>query len=159
MSTKLLNMNIGATAGTEIPTLVNITDVQTIVMPTPVGAAAAVLTITYKNASTCVITTQAQGVGAGSPTAAQCANIVKGFWDTIVAAIAQPWNMPVYPSQSKVWDQTYLQASSVLPQEAQGTNPKNTALNASVLSGKVSAQMLATDGVAATAPVVFVSVV
>jgi len=152
MSAKYLNINIGATAATVVPTLVRIDDVQRITMPTPAGVAAGVITLFYKGGGSSVLTTQAQGVGAGSPTAAQVPGIIKGFWDAIVASIAQPWNLPVYPSPSGVWDQTFLPASQV-PVVPAGQGAANPTLGA-----KVGQPMRATNGGGAVADVVFVSI-
>lgn len=152
MSTKYLNINIGATAAAVVPTLVRIDDVSRITMPTPAGAAAGVLTLFYRSGGSSVITTQVQGVGSGSPTAAQCKQIIKGFWDAIVASIAQPWNLPVYPSPNVVWDQTYLPAPSVpvIPAGQGAANP--------ALSAKTSQPMQVTNGGGVLGDVVFVSV-
>jgi hypothetical protein len=152
MSAKYLNINIGATAAAVIPTLVRIDDVSRITMPTPAGAAAGVLTLFYKSGGSSVITTQVQGVGSGSPTAAQTLNIIKGFWDAIIASIAQPWNLPVYPSPSSVWGQTYLPASQV-PVVPAGQGAANPALSA-----KTGQAMQVTNGAGAVGDVVFVSV-
>ena len=124
MSAKYLNINIGATAGA----------------------------VFYKGGGSSVLTTQVQGVGSGSPTAAQTVNIIKGFWDAIIASIAQPWNLPVFPSPVQVWGQTYLPASQaqVIPQGQGAANP--------ALSAKTGQPMQVTNGGGVVADVVFVSV-
>ena len=168
MSTKYLNINIGATAAVVVPTLVRIDDVSRITMPTPNGAAAGVLTLFYRTGGSSVITTQAQAVGSGSPTATQCTRIIKGFWDAIVASIAQPWNLPVYPSPSQVWSQTYLPASqanspipsgNIGPTGGAATPPTRASVGpVSSLNVKSSQPMLATNAAGAVGDVVFVSV-
>ena len=50
-----------------------------------------------------------KGFGAGS--ASSVANVEKGFWNAILNAYGQPWNLPVYPSADGEWVADFPPAS------------------------------------------------
>ena len=95
---KFINLKVGGAI-----TPINVEDVVK-VKGAANGGNASTVTLTYKSAATLVITSEAgagKGFGAGSATSV--ANVEKGFWNAILNAYQQPWNLPVYPSADGEW--------------------------------------------------------
>ena len=77
------------------PTLINVTDVTTVVAVGAADAEAATLTISYASGGNTLLTTAASNTAnflvAGAPA------VVQAFWNIIAEAVAQPWNQPIIP--------------------------------------------------------------
>ncbi len=77
------------------PTLINVTDVTTVVAVGAADAQAATLTISYASGGNTLLTTAASNTAnflvAGAPA------VVQAFWNIIAEAVAQPWNQPIIP--------------------------------------------------------------
>jgi len=81
------------------PTLINITDVTTVVAVGAGAAQAATLRISYASGGNTLLTTAANAnanfLVAGAPA------VVQAFWNIISEAITQPWNMPILPANGQ----------------------------------------------------------
>ena len=77
------------------PTLINVTDVTTVVAVGAADAQAATLTISYASGGNTLLTTAASNTAnflvAGAPA------VVQAFLNIIAEAVAQPWNQPIIP--------------------------------------------------------------
>ena len=104
---KYLNVDV---SGVQTP--LKISDVATIV----VNAAGTTTTITYDNGGTSVLAIAAASATSRPPsTAGQRAAWVRGLWQQVIAGVAQPWNMPMVPGESEVWDFSASPAAPVNP--------------------------------------------
>ena len=77
------------------PTLINVTDVTTVVAVGAADAQASTLRISYASGGNTLLTTAASNTAnflvAGAPA------VVQAFWNIIAEAVAQPWNQPIIP--------------------------------------------------------------
>jgi hypothetical protein len=105
MANKFVNMTVGGAI-----TPINVEDVVAVSATGRANnaGAAAIIVMTYKNGSTMTFST---GTNLLAFTVAYEATIEKAWWDVIIAALATPWNLPVYPSLDEVWAYTFLPAS------------------------------------------------
>jgi len=79
-----------------VPTLINVTDVTTVVAAGAAAAQAATVTISYASGGNTVLTTAATNVA--NFLAAANAVVSQAFWNLIADSITQPWNMPILPA-------------------------------------------------------------
>ena len=79
-----------------VPTLINVTDVTTVVAAGAAVAQAATVTISYASGGSTVLTTGA--TAAINFLVAANAVVSQAFWDLIADSITQPWNMPILPA-------------------------------------------------------------
>jgi|TARA_R110002124_G_C8595054_1_gene483719 hypothetical protein len=132
---KYLNVDV---SGVQTP--LKISDVATIV----VNAAGTTTTITYDNGGTSVLAIAAASATSRPPsTAGQRAAWVRGLWQQVIAGVAQPWNMPMVPGESEVWDFSASPAAPVASQYVQ-QGALSTQASTSTLGTKSSAQLLGT---------------
>jgi len=89
-SPKFIRLLVGG-----VPTLINVTDVTTVVATGTTGANAGTVRITYASGGNTLLTTAASAtanfLAAAIPTVSQA------FWNLIAEAVAQPWNQPILP--------------------------------------------------------------
>ena len=88
-SPKFIRLLVGG-----VPTLINVTDVTTVVATGTTGTNAATVRITYASGGNTLLTTAASTqnfLAAAMPTVSQA------FWNLIAQAVAQPWNQPILP--------------------------------------------------------------
>ena len=90
-SPKFIRLLVGG-----VPTLINVTDVTTVVAAGTTGANAATVTITYASGGNTLLTTAADA--ADNFLAAAIPTVSQAFWNIIADAVAQPWNQPIIPS-------------------------------------------------------------
>ena len=104
-SPKFIRLSVGGAN-----TLINVTDVTTVVAVGAAAAQASTLTITYASGGSTLLTTAANAddnfLVAGAPA------VVQAFWNIITEAVAQPWNQPVVPTNG----QTAVLMSPATPQ-------------------------------------------
>jgi len=79
-----------------VPTLINVTDVTTVVAAGAAAAQAATVTITYASGGNTLLTTGA--TAAINFLAAANAVVSQAFWNIIADSVTQPWNMPILPA-------------------------------------------------------------
>ena len=79
-----------------VPTLINVTDVTTVVATVAGVNAAGTVTISYASGGSTVLTTAATNVA--NFLAAAIPTVSQAFWDLIADSITQPWNMPILPA-------------------------------------------------------------
>tara|TARA_R110002096_G_scaffold11502_1_gene42262 strand:- start:20 stop:466 length:447 start_codon:yes stop_codon:yes gene_type:complete len=79
-----------------VPTLINVTDVTTVVAAGAAAAQAATVTISYASGGSTILTTGA--TAAINFLAAANAVVSQAFWNLIADSITQPWNMPILPA-------------------------------------------------------------
>lgn len=89
-SPKFIRLSVGGT-----PTLINITDVTTVVAVGTTAANAATVTITYASGGSTLLTTAA--TNTANFLAAAIPTVSQAFWSIIADAVAQPWNLPILP--------------------------------------------------------------
>jgi len=79
-----------------VPTLINVTDVTTVVAAGAAAGQAATVTITYASGGNTLLTTGA--TAAINFLAAANAVVSQAFWNIIADSVTQPWNMPILPA-------------------------------------------------------------
>ena len=79
-----------------VPTLINVTDVTTVVATVAGVNAAGIVTISYASGGSTVLTTAATNVA--NFLAAAIPTVSQAFWGLIADSITQPWNMPILPA-------------------------------------------------------------
>ena len=79
-----------------VPTLINVTDVTTVVAAGAAAAQAATVTISYASGGNTLLTTGA--TAAINFLAAANAVVSQAFWTLIADSVTQPWNMPILPA-------------------------------------------------------------
>ena len=79
-----------------VPTLINVTDVTTVVATVAGVNEAGIVTISYASGGSTVLTTGATNVA--NFLAAAIPTVSQAFWDLIADSITQPWNMPILPA-------------------------------------------------------------
>ena len=147
---KYLNMNV---SGVQTP--LKISDVVTIT----VNAAGTATVLTYAGTGTATINIAAAGATVRPPSSVtQRALWLRGLWEQVVKGVAQPWNLPMVPSESVAWDFTSSPSAPVAPAAgarsyiSQSANPAGSAS----FAGKQSVALLGTGtgaGVLAIGPV------
>jgi len=137
---KYLNMNV---SGVQTP--LKISDVATIT----VNAAGTATVLTYAGTGTATINIAAAGAASFPPSAvAQRALWLRGLWEQVIRGVAQPWNLPMVPSENVAWDFTASPAAPVAPAAgarsytSQSANPAGSAS----FAGKQSIALLGTGG-------------
>lgn len=113
MADKYLNVTLGTGAAATVTPL-KVDGVVKIAVTTAAGAnPTCQAAITYDGGAIAnlITTASVNATTAGSfvpQTLAQRNDLQKGLWDAVIAAGRMPWNLPVYPSQGRAWDQTFL---------------------------------------------------
>ena len=137
---KYLNMNVSG-----IQTPLKISDVVTIT----VNAAGTATVLTYAGSGTATINIGAAGAASFPPSSVpQRAAWLRGLWEQVVKGVAQPWNLPMVPSESVTWDFT---ASPAAPQASQYVRQSQLTTQASTATfqAKQSIALLGTGAAAA----------
>ena len=80
-------------------------------------------------------------------TVAYEATVEKAWWDVIIAALATPWNLPVYPSLDQAWGYTFLPTPQSSDYRKQSANPAGSA----TFEGKQSQPLKVNNAAAAAA--------
>ena len=80
-------------------------------------------------------------------TVAYEATVEKAWWDVIIAALATPWNLPVYPSLDQAWGYTFLPTPQSSDYRKQSANPAGS----STFAGKQSQPLKVNNAAAAAA--------
>ena len=147
---KYLNMNV---SGVQTP--LKISDVVTIT----VNATGLATVLTYAGSGTATINIATAGAASFPPSSIpQRAAWLRGLWEQVVKGVAQPWNLPMVPSESVAWDFTSSPSAPVAPAAgarsyiSQSANPAGSAS----FAGKQSVALLGTGtgaGVLAIGPV------
>ena len=148
MANKFVNMTVGGAI-----TPINVEDVVTVSATGKANnaGAAATIVMTYKNGSTMTFST---GTNLLAFTVAYEATVEKAWWDVIIAALATPWNLPVYPSLDEVWAYTFLPASQESQYRKQSANPAGSA----TFAAKQSTALLGTGSATVRAVSPFLSI-
>ena len=135
MANKFIRLAVGG-----VPTLINITDVTTVVAVGTTGTNAGVVTITYASGGTTVLTTAASATA--NFLAAAIPVVSQAFWNLIADATAQPWNQPILPGngQSAVLMTAPVPQVQVIPAGQGVANP--------TFASKQSTPVLNTGGTA-----------
>ena len=141
MANKFVNMTVG---GSIVP--INVEDVVTVsaIGKANNAGAAATIVMTYKNGSTMTFST---GTNLLAFTVAYEATVEKAWWDVIIAALATPWNLPVYPSLDQAWGYTFLPTPQSSDYRKQSANPAGSATFAGKQSQPLKVNNAAAAGV------------
>ena len=108
---KYLNMNV---SGVQTP--LKISDVVTIT----VNAAGTATVLTDAGTGTATINIAAAGATVRPPSSVtQRALWLRGLWEQVVKGVAQPWNLPMVPSESVAWDLHHLHQHQLHQQQEQ----------------------------------------
>ena len=139
MANKFVNMTVG---GAIVP--INVEDVVAVAATGQANNAnaAATIVMTYKNGTTMTFST---GTNLLAFTVAYEATIERAWWDIIIASLATPWNLPVFPSLSEAWLYTFLPVSQASQYATQGATP-----TLSTFEAKQSQPLKANNAAAAT---------
>jgi len=130
MADKFLNMNVSG-----VSTPLKISNVSTIA----VNGAGTATTITYADGGTAVINIAAAAAASFPPsTAGQQAAWLRGLWQQVIEGVATPWNQPILPGASEMWNFTVSPTAQLV---------------GAAFSAKQATALLGTDNAAGTGAV------
>tara|TARA_R110000751_G_scaffold15006_1_gene48625 strand:- start:41 stop:454 length:414 start_codon:yes stop_codon:yes gene_type:complete len=130
MADKFLNMNVSGVA-----TPLKISNVSTIT----VNGAGTATTITYSDGGTATVNIAAAAAASFPPSSAiQQAAWLRGLWQVVIEGVATPWNQPMIPGTSEMWNFTVSPTAQLV---------------GAAFSAKQATALLGTDNAAGTGAV------